>query len=114
MNSAIAATLGAVLLGVIFAIVITVKALIVICLPNEMVVITGRRRTAPDGREVGYRVLRGGRTLRIPLIERVSRLDLRTIPIEVSVRNAYSLGGIPLLVQGIANVKVSGRDPVSH
>ncbi len=114
MNSAIAVTVGAVLLAVVFAIIITVKALIVICLPNEMVVITGRRRTALDGREIGYRVLRGGRTLRIPLIERVSRLDLRTIPIEVSVRNAYSLGGIPLLVQGIANVKVSGRDPISH
>jgi flotillin len=114
MNSALAFTIGGVLLGIVMAIVITVKTLIVICLPNEMVVITGRRRSTGDGREIGYRILRGGRTLRIPLIERVSRIDLRTIPIEVAVRNAYSMGGIPLLVQGIANVKVSGRDPTSH
>lgn len=114
MDLAIIGTTGAVLLGVILAIFIAVKTLIVICLPNEMVVITGRRRLTPDGREIGYRILRGGRTLRIPLIERVSRIDLRTIPIEVAVRNAYSMGGIPLLVQGIANVKVSGRDPTSH
>lgn len=114
MDLVVIGTAGAVLLGAILAIILTVKALIVICLPNEMVVITGRRRTAIDGREIGYRILRGGRTLRIPLIERVSRIDLRTIPIEVAVRNAYSKGGIPLLVQGIANVKVSGRDPTSH
>ncbi|MDZ4258328.1 MAG: SPFH domain-containing protein [Gemmatimonadales bacterium] len=114
MDTAIIGTVGAVLLGVILGLFIAVKTLIVICLPNEMVVITGRRRLTADGREIGYRILRGGRTLRIPLIERVSRIDLRTIPIEVAVRNAYSLGGIPLLVQGIANVKVSGRDPTSH
>ncbi|MCA9768637.1 MAG: flotillin family protein, partial [Gemmatimonadetes bacterium] len=90
-----------------------VKSLIVICLPNEMVVITGRKRRTADGREVGYRVLNGGRTMRIPVLERVSRLDLTTIPIEVSVQNAYSKGGIPLHVQGIANVKVSGRSPIS-
>jgi flotillin len=114
MDTAIIGTVGAVLLGVILGLFIAVKTLIVICLPNEMVVITGRRRLTADGREIGYRILRGGRTLRIPLIERVSRIDLRTIPIEVAVRNAYSMGGIPLLVQGIANVKVSGRDPTSH
>jgi flotillin len=44
----------------------------------------------------------------------VSRIDLRTIPIDVMVHNAYSKGGIPLIVQGIANVKVSARDPISH
>ena len=91
-----------------------VKSLIIICLPNEMVVITGRRRMVPDGREVGYRVLHGGRTLRIPIIEKVSRIDLTTIPIEVMVKNAYSKGGIPLVVHGIANVKVCAREPISY
>lgn len=52
--------------------------------------------------------------MRIPIVERVSRVDLTTIPIDVTVRNAYSKGGIPLIVQGIANVKVSARDPVAH
>ncbi|MEO8479341.1 MAG: SPFH domain-containing protein [Gemmatimonadota bacterium] len=105
--------LGIVALGIIAALSWVVRSLIVICLPNEMVVITGRKRLTSDGREVGYRILNGGRTMRIPVLERVSRLDLTTIPIEVSVQNAYSKGGIPLHVQGIANVKVSGRSPVS-
>ncbi len=105
--------LGGVALGVVFALVYTVRSLIVICLPNEMVVVSGRKRTTADGRQVGYRVLHGGRTLRLPIVEKVSRIDLTTIPIEVMVKNAYSKGGIPLVVQGIANVKVSAREPYS-
>ena len=39
-------------------------------------------------------------------------MDLNTIPIEVSVSNAYSKGAIPLDVQGVANIKVSSREGV--
>jgi flotillin len=114
MDPSVAAVLGGVALAVVGSLIYVVKSLIVICLPNEMVVITGRSRLTADGRRVGYRLLHGGRTIRIPIIERVTRLDLGTIPIDVTTRNAYSKGGIPLIVQGIANVKVSARDPTSH
>ena len=114
MDADTAVVLGLVGLGVLTALIYTVRSLIVICLPNEMVVITGRRRVTTDGRRSGYRLLHGGRTLRVPIIERVSRLDLTTLPIEVVVKNAYSKGGIPLIVHGIANVKISARDPISH
>src|SRR6266498_104840 len=106
--------LAAVALGLVGALVGMVRSLIVICMPNEMVVVSGRRRVTEDGRSVGYRVLHGGRTLRVPIIEKVSRIDLRTIPIEVMIKNAYSKGGIPLIVQGIANVKVCAREPISY
>jgi flotillin len=36
---------------------------------------------------------------------------LTTIPVDLKVENAYSKGGIPLTVRGIANVKVASRDP---
>jgi len=114
MDPTAGAILGGIALVTVGALIYAVRSLIVICLPNEMVVITGRQRATSDGREIGYRLLHGGRTLRIPIIERVSRIDLTTIPIEVTVRNAYSKGGIPLIVQGIANVKISARDPISH
>ncbi len=96
----------AVALVVIFVIMV-VKSLIVICPPNRVAVISGRQRALSDGRSVGYRILKGGRTLRIPLIEKVSWMDLNTIPLDVSVTNAYSKGTIPLNVQGMANIKVS-------
>ena len=34
--------------------------------------------------------------------------------IELTVRNAYSRGGIPLTVQGVANIKVPGEEPLIH
>ena len=98
---------------IVFALLFTimvVSSLIVICPPNRIAVITGKNRTLSDGRTVGYRILKGGRTLRIPIIEKVSWMDLNTIPLEVSVTNAYSKGAIPLNVQGIANVKVSSAE----
>ncbi len=99
--------LGAVLAVVVLAIIATIKSLIIICPPNRVAVISGRSRQLSDGRTVGYRAIRGGRTMRVPLLEKVSWMELNTIPIEVSVQNAYSKGAIPLHVQGIANVKVS-------
>ena len=99
--------LGGVLAVVILAILAAIRNLIIICPPNRVAVISGRSRQLSDGRTVGYRAIRGGRTLRVPLLERVSWMELNTIPIEVSVQNAYSRGAIPLHVQGIANVKVS-------
>jgi len=99
--------LGAVLAVAILVILLSVRSLIIICPPNRVAVISGRSRQLSDGRTVGYRAIRGGRTLRVPLLERVAWMELNTIPIEVSVQNAYSAGAIPLNVQGIANVKVS-------
>ena len=101
----------AIAVAVIFLIMI-LNSLIIICPPNRVAVISGRSRQLSDGRTVGYRILKGGRTVRIPIIEKVSWLDLNTIPLEVSVTNAYSRGTIPLNVQGIANVKISSREGV--
>lgn len=108
MATALALAIIAVL-AALFVIMI-VSSLIVICPPNKVAVISGRTRTLSDGRTVGYRILKGGRTLRIPILEKVSWMDLNTIPLEVSVTNAYSKGAIPLNVQGIANVKVSSAE----
>ncbi len=82
--------------------------LLYICEPNEVLVFSGGRSGA--GKR-GYRVIKGGRAFRWPLIERVDRLDLSNISVDVAVSNAYSKGGIPLTVQGVANLKIAGRDP---
>ena len=108
MSSAIVA--GIALALAVFFVILIVKSLIVICPPNRVAVISGRKRILSDGRRVGYRILKGGRTMRIPLLEKVAWMDLNTIPLDVSVQNAYSRGAIPLNVQGIANVKVSSAE----
>ena len=81
-----------------------------ICKPNEILILSGRKRRTKEGQEVGYRVIFGGRTILIPILETAKTMDLRTMPVPVEVRNAYSKGGTPLHIQAIANVKVS-NDP---
>ena len=51
----------------------------------------------------------GGRTFRVPIIERVQHMNLETIPIDVLVSNAFSKGNIPLNVEAIANVKIASQ-----
>jgi flotillin len=97
--------------GVVAAAGIAVTSLLYICEPNEVLIISGKRRLLGDGREARYRTIKGGRVIRTPLVERVDRLDLTNMIIDVSVQNAYSKGGIPLHVQGVANVKIAGYEP---
>lgn len=101
---------GMVVASLILIAIAIIKSLIIICPPNRVAVISGRSRALSSGQTVGYRVIRGGRTLRIPILESVSWMDLNTIPLDVSVHNAFSKGAIPLNVQGIANVKVSSHE----
>ena len=101
--------IGVVVLAAILVLISTIKALIVIVPPNSAAIITGRSRQLDEGKQVGYRAVIGGRTLRIPLIEQVAWMPLATIPIELSVQNAFSKGGIPLSVQAVANVKVASE-----
>jgi flotillin len=101
--------------GVLAALVvlgIIVSRIIYICPPNEVLIFSGgHRRIEADGqlRTVGYRVVQGGRGIRIPLVEVVDRMDLTNMIIELRAQGAYSKGGIPLNVQGVANVKISSK-----
>ena len=84
-----------------------VRQFLYICRPNEVLLFAGRKHRLPDGAEVGYKVVRRGWALRTPLLETISRMDMRLLMVEVAVSNAYSKGGIPLSVHAIANVKLS-------
>lgn len=97
----------------LLAIFITIKNFLYVCQPNEVLIFSGRDNRTQHGL-VGYRVIKGGRAIRIPLLETVDRLDLTNMIIEITVKNAYSKGGIPLTVQGIANIKIPGELPLLH
>jgi flotillin len=105
------AILAGVLLFTVFLVAMLYKQNLKICQPSEVLIFSGRSTRKSDGRVLGYRVIKGGSAFRWPLIEAVDRLDLTNIPIELLVKGAYSKGGIPLNVQGVANVKIAGDDP---
>lgn len=110
-NLLLVGTVG--VIGALIVIAFIISRIIYICPPNEVLIFSGghRKLATPQGdeRTVGYRIVQGGRGIRIPLIEVVDRMNLTNMVIELRVTGAYSRGGIPLNVQGVANVKISSK-----
>ena len=111
MEELIQMAVSGISLGLVLLVVLAVfKQFLLIGKPNEVLIFSGRTRRLADGTEVGYReILGGGWTWRWPIIEKVDRMQLTTIPIEIQTTNAYSAGGIPLNVHAVANIKVSSN-----
>jgi len=103
--------LGLAALVVFLTLSTIVKKLLYVSAPNEALIFSGRGRRIGH-RELGYRVVRGGRALRMPLFEVVDSVDLTNIAIDIEVKGAYSKGGIPLNVHGVANIKLPGEEPL--
>jgi flotillin len=78
--------------------------------PNVVAVLSGRKRKLQDGRVVGYRMVRGGAALRIPLLEKVEYLSLNVMTIPLEIKRAYTVRGVPVSVKAVANVKIRGDD----
>ena len=90
-----------------------IKNLYYICQPNEILIFAGGKQRQGD-RTLGYRLVKGGSSIRTPLLEKVMRMNLTNMIIELKVSNAYSKGGIPLKVDGVANIKIAGEEPTIH
>lgn len=82
--------------------------------PNEVLVISGRRRMIvdADGRRasVGFRIRVGGGAFVWPIFERVDLLSLELMTLEVKTPEVYTEQGVPILVDGVAQIKVQGTD----
>lgn len=98
------------LLIVVAAVIAFLNSFLCVCKPNEVVILSGSKKKNKQGQTLGYRVLTGGRGIRIPILETIKRIDVTTMPVPVKVTNAYAKGGTPLDIQAIANVKISS-DP---
>jgi flotillin len=82
--------------------------------PNQVLVISGRKRrmTDPDGvtHEIGFRVVKGGGVFVWPIFEKVDILSLELLTIDVQTPEVYTSKGVPVRVDGVAQVKVKGDD----
>ncbi len=83
--------------------------------PNEVLVISGRRHrlALPSGEttQVGFRICKGGGAFVIPIIERYDTLSLELLTLGVGTKDeVYTIEGVPVLVDGVAQVKVRGDD----
>lgn len=110
LRNPVAIVAGFIALALLFAFFAFIKSLLQIGAPNEVLIFSGRRTTLADGTKRGFRTIFGGFAFRTPIIEKVSRMSLNAMEVPISIRGAYSQGGIPLNVDAIANVKISS-DP---
>ena len=82
--------------------------------PNQVLVISGRKRQIidPDGtaRDVGFRIVKGGGRFVWPVYEKVDILSLELLTIDVQTPEVYTSKGVPVKVDGVAQIKVKGDD----
>jgi flotillin len=82
--------------------------------PNEVLVVSGIRRTQkdPDGtvNKVGFRIKKGGGTYVLPILEKVDILSLELMTIDVQTPEVYTSKGVPVRVDGVAQIKIKGDD----
>ncbi len=82
--------------------------------PNEVLIISGRRYrvTDPSGQVIdrGFRVVKGGGTFVMPVVEKVDILSLELLTIDVNTPEVYTSKGVPVKVDGVAQVKIKGDD----
>jgi uncharacterized membrane protein YqiK len=108
-----------VLFGVFFGIFRAVSKLYNKVPPNVVAVVFGRKKktTVPGENpgdaavtvERGYRVVKGGGFMRIPILEDVKELSLNTIPLSLEVQ-APSKDKVLVKVKAIGNVKILSDD----
>jgi flotillin len=114
MSPAALGVVVAVLLVAALVVLITVTRNLYVCSPSEVLIFSGRKWKVDGDKEIGFRVVRGGRAMRMPLIEVVDRMPLTNMAIELAVQGAYSKGGVPLNVTAIANIKIPSEEPLLH
>lgn len=78
--------------------------------PNQALIISGKGATVSPGVKSGFRLVRGGATFVWPVLERVDRLSLELMTIDVKTPAVYTIAGVPIMVDGVAQVKVRSDD----
>ncbi|XP_017773428.1 PREDICTED: flotillin-1 isoform X2 [Nicrophorus vespilloides] len=75
----------------------------VTCGPNEALVISGCCYSKPH-------LVPGGRAFIWPAIQRIQRISLNTMTLQVDSPTVYTSQGVPISVTGIAQVKIQGQN----
>src|SRR5260221_6590357 len=82
--------------------------------PIQVIVVSGRKHYSlqADGteRQRGFRIVKGGGTFVLPFLEKVDLLSLELLTIDVQTPEVYTSKGVPVRVDGVAQIKVKGDD----
>ena len=82
--------------------------------PNEVLIVSGRKHRSIDSAGQpytrGFRIVKGGGTFILPVIEKSDILSLELLTIDVQTPEVYTSKGVPVKVDGVAQIKVKGDD----
>src|SRR3989475_4397299 len=82
--------------------------------PNDVLIVSGKKHKYedPDGTQHvrGFRIVKGGGTFVYPVVEKVDILSLELLTIDVQTPEVYTSKGVPVKVDGVAQIKVKGDD----
>jgi len=82
--------------------------------PNQVLVVSGRRHKFVEsdgtGQTRGFRIVKGGGTFVMPVVEKVDVLSLELLTIDVQTPEVYTSKGVPIKVDGVAQIKIKGDD----
>lgn len=83
--------------------------------PNEVLIVYGKKhgfRDAVTGEHGtrGFRIVKGGGTVVLPVVETFQVLSLELITLDINTPAVYTIQGVPLMVEGVAQIKVKGDD----
>src|SRR5277367_1786449 len=108
---------GGIITVAVVVIVIVLFLLVILVLsrytkvgPNQVLIVSGRKHTLEDGSQVGFRIVKGGGTFVYPILEKVDLLSLELLTIDVQTPEVYTSKGVPVKVDGVAQIKVKGDD----
>jgi len=83
--------------------------------PNQVLVVFGKRGSYLDpatGQKAqrGFRIIRSGGTFVWPVLEDFATLSLEILTIDITPPPVYSVQGVPVIVEGVAQIKVKGDE----
>lgn len=101
-------------LVVIFLFFIIVASRYKKCGPNKVLVVSGggkEKFISADGveMEIGFKIHRGGKFI-WPYLQKVDLLSLEIMTLDVKGDNVYTQEGVPVTVDGVAQVKIENND----
>ncbi len=110
MQSGIAIIAAIVIVIVVFLLLYMVFSRYTKVGPNQVLIVSGRKHQLEDGTSVGFRIVKGGGTFVLPIFEKVDILSLELLTIDVQTPEVYTSKGVPVKVDGVAQIKVKGDD----
>ena len=102
--------LGGVFLGSLFALWWFIKSCLIICSPNEVIVVSGANRRIDLTK--GYRIIRQGRVFKKPLVEDAHRMSLAPLSLSFSPYQLKTQDGCLLDVEINAHIKIAPEMPL--